>query len=395
MRKLLLQLDSSRLPSVFDQVVGVRRRRRRHHELRRRDRDATSGTSSTAASSRAAPKDLHNTAVWIGGNNMSAGEQLLAMAQDAFFEPLRVSVMLDSNGSNTTAVAAVVKIEQTLGDLDGQKVVDPRRHRARWASARRACWPRDGAKRHHHVAQAGAGREGAPVHQRALRRAGRGRRAWTTRRSCRRCSTAPTCCSTPVRPGVQMVPKRRVDARCKTLKVAVDLNAVPPLGIEGIEVDRRRRRAGRRHGVRRVRRGQLQDEDPQGVHRPAVHAERSGARRRDDRRGGAGDGRQTEAVSPRHAARRRASIPGTVSIDVCGLDDGRLFSTARWPTAEALADPAADSRRCSRRAPPDLVAGPSGYGLPLRPRRRHGRRISGSRSSPRTASAAASAGCGR
>ena len=60
---------------------------------------------------------------------MSAGEQLLAMAVDAMFEPLTVSVMLDSNGSNTTAVAAVAKIEQALGDLRGQEGGDPRRHR--------------------------------------------------------------------------------------------------------------------------------------------------------------------------------------------------------------------------------------------------------------------------
>src|SRR5437879_10850543 len=69
------------------------------------------------------PKDLQNTAVWIGGTNMTAGEQLLALAVDAMFGPLRVSIMLDSNGSNTTAVAAVVKIEQTLGSLTGKKVV--------------------------------------------------------------------------------------------------------------------------------------------------------------------------------------------------------------------------------------------------------------------------------
>jgi saccharopine dehydrogenase-like NADP-dependent oxidoreductase len=35
--------------------------------------------------------------------------------------------------------------------------------------------------------------------------------------------------------GVQMVPQRALTA-VKTLKVAVDLNAVPPLGIEGVEV---------------------------------------------------------------------------------------------------------------------------------------------------------------
>src|SRR5439155_1025155 len=32
--------------------------------------------------------------------------------------------------------------------------------------------------------------------------------------------------------------------------------------------------------------------------------------------------------------------PGTVSIDLCGLDDGRLFLDRSWPTAEALAEPA-------------------------------------------------------
>ena len=97
------------------------------------------------------PKDLHNTAVWIGGNNMSAGEQLLAMAQDALFAPFRVSIMLDSNGSNTTAVAAVVKIEETLGDLDGQEGRDPGGHRtggpARGRPAGQATAPRSPSPR--------------------------------------------------------------------------------------------------------------------------------------------------------------------------------------------------------------------------------------------------------
>src|SRR6185437_15292117 len=69
------------------------------------------------------PKDLKNTAVWIGGNNMSAGEQLLAIALDSVFGPFKVSMMLDSNGSNTTAVAAVVRIEQAVGDLQGKSAV--------------------------------------------------------------------------------------------------------------------------------------------------------------------------------------------------------------------------------------------------------------------------------
>src|SRR6266540_5425028 len=57
--------------------------------------------------------------------------------------------------------------------------------------------------------------------------------------------------------------------------------------------------------------------------------------------------------------------PGTVSIDVCGLDDGRLFLDRSWPTAEALADPARFVAELEAAGPLDLVAGPSGYGLPL------------------------------
>ena len=60
--------------------------------------------------------------------------------------------------------------------------------------------------------------------------------------------------------------------------------------------------------------------------------------------------------------------PGTVTIDLCGLDNGALFLDQSLPTRDALADPAAfvgllDAAH--RAAPLDLVAGPSGYGLPL------------------------------
>ena len=54
-------------------------------------------------------KMLKNSAVFIGGSDVQAGEQLLAATQKAFFGAVRVSVMLDSNGANTTAAAAVAK----------------------------------------------------------------------------------------------------------------------------------------------------------------------------------------------------------------------------------------------------------------------------------------------
>jgi predicted butyrate kinase (DUF1464 family) len=60
--------------------------------------------------------------------------------------------------------------------------------------------------------------------------------------------------------------------------------------------------------------------------------------------------------------------PGTVSVDVCGLDEGRVFLDRSLPTAEALARPSVlvgVLDEAHRAAPVDLVVGPSGYGLPL------------------------------
>jgi predicted butyrate kinase (DUF1464 family) len=60
--------------------------------------------------------------------------------------------------------------------------------------------------------------------------------------------------------------------------------------------------------------------------------------------------------------------PGTLSVDVCGLDDGRVFLDWAMPTPEALGDPSLlvglldDATRAGAL---DLIVGPSGYGLPL------------------------------
>src|SRR5712691_5996393 len=113
MRKLLLQLDSSRLPSVFDRIVayaGV---------VEADVRDLIHGCIFTRG-----PKDLKNTAVFVGGADIAVGEQVLAAATKAMFKPFTVSAMLDSNGSNTTAVAAVAKMVRAVGgDVRGKRVL--------------------------------------------------------------------------------------------------------------------------------------------------------------------------------------------------------------------------------------------------------------------------------
>src|SRR4051812_48322502 len=106
--KILVQLDTDPLPSVFDRVVAVDAGA--DHVFAyggvtpETVRELVHGCIFTRG-----PKDLHRTAVFIGGSDVAAGERLLA-AVKAHLLPqfgLRVSVLLDSNGANTTAAAAV------------------------------------------------------------------------------------------------------------------------------------------------------------------------------------------------------------------------------------------------------------------------------------------------
>jgi Saccharopine dehydrogenase and related proteins len=232
MRKLLLQLDSSRLPSVFDQVVAYDAGADAvlsYGGITEGDvRDLIHGCIFTRG-----PKDLHNTAVWIGGSSMSAGEQLLAIAQDSLFEPFKVSIMLDSNGSNTTAVAAVVKVEQTIGDVREKRAViiagtGPVGQRAAGLLAKGGAKititsrkPEQGEKARRSIGE----RFGVHVESTVVS---------DPTQAAQVCGGAEILINSGPA-GVLMVPKAAW-TNCPGLLVAVDLNAVPPLGIEGVEV---------------------------------------------------------------------------------------------------------------------------------------------------------------
>ncbi len=69
--------------------------------------------------------------------------------------------------------------------------------------------------------------------------------------------------------------------------------------------------------------------------------------------------------------------PGTSSLDLVVLDDGQVADQTRFDPAQLQADPHAATRWLLDRRPFDLVAGPSGYGLPLTRRCRLRRRRSG------------------
>jgi predicted butyrate kinase (DUF1464 family) len=56
---------------------------------------------------------------------------------------------------------------------------------------------------------------------------------------------------------------------------------------------------------------------------------------------------------------------GTVSLDLCGLADGRIFLERSFPTRDAVLNPALLAGLLISALPLDLVVAPSGYGLPL------------------------------
>jgi len=121
MKKLLIQLDTDKRASTFDQVVAYDAGADNiiaHSEIKKEEvEDIIYGAIFTRA-----PKKLKNTAVFIGGSDVDAGEEIMEAVQDVFFANFSVSVMLDSNGSNTTAAAAVLKIRESI-KLKGKNVV--------------------------------------------------------------------------------------------------------------------------------------------------------------------------------------------------------------------------------------------------------------------------------
>src|ERR1700719_3081197 len=109
MKKLLFLLDTDPMASVFDTVVGYDG-----------GADQVIGYGAVTPANVGAlvdgtiftrgPKDKQFTAIFVGGSSMAAGEALFSAVRKRFFANFRVSVMLDSNGSNTTAAAGVAQL---------------------------------------------------------------------------------------------------------------------------------------------------------------------------------------------------------------------------------------------------------------------------------------------
>jgi len=121
MQKLLFLFDTDPYASVFDTVVGY-----------------DGGADQVAGYANVSPdnvgplvdgtiftrggKDKQYTAIFVGGGDMKKGEELFEAVKKRFFGPFRVSIMLDPNGSNTTAAAGVALLAKAK-PLAGKKAV--------------------------------------------------------------------------------------------------------------------------------------------------------------------------------------------------------------------------------------------------------------------------------
>jgi hypothetical protein len=119
MKKILIQLDTDAHPSAFDAIAAYDA-----------DVDIVIGYGSITPDNLTAlvqgaifprgPDGLANTGFWVGGSKVRDGEAVFKAAQKLFFKPFNPSIMLDSDGSNTTSAAAVARVRGAV-ELKGTK----------------------------------------------------------------------------------------------------------------------------------------------------------------------------------------------------------------------------------------------------------------------------------
>lgn len=232
MKKILIQLDTDPHPSSFDRVVAI---------------DA--GVDELFSYGGITPQnveplvhgamftrgldDLKSTAIFIGGSQVQLGEELLKKVKKTFFGPVRVSVMMDSNGSNTTAAAAVLAAGDHLNLAGAETMVlggtGPVGHRAVQLLASQGANVRV-ASRSQARAEEVCQQVREQFSQVTLTPCG----ADSADKLQSACEGVQLLIAAGAA-GVQFLSAEQWNS-LPGLQVAIDLNAVPPLGLEGIDV---------------------------------------------------------------------------------------------------------------------------------------------------------------
>lgn len=231
MNNILIQLDTDPLPSTFDRVVAVDAGADELFAYGGVTPDNVTALVHGAMFTRG-PDELKHTAIFIGGSDVVAGEALLAKVSETFFGPMRVSVMMDSNGSNTTAAAAVQAAARHVS-LDGIKALvlggtGPVGHRAAQILAMKGAEVRVGSRSIDRAA------ETCDAIRRIVEKASLEPVA-STGDGLASVTQGVGLLIAAGAAGVQFLAESEWQS-IDGLQVAIDLNAVPPVGLEGIGV---------------------------------------------------------------------------------------------------------------------------------------------------------------
>ncbi|QDU64854.1 Bifunctional protein MdtA [Planctomycetes bacterium Pan216] len=226
--KILLQLDADKHPSAFDAVVAIDAGVDHLLSHGAVEPEEVESLVHGAIFTRG-PSDLKSTAIFIGGHSVARGEELLANVTKTFFGPMRTSVMLDSNGANTTAAAAVIAAGRHLDFEHTRSLVlggtGPVGQRVALLLARQGAKVELASRSVDRAADACAAlvakQQGAAVEPLAF---GPGAKLEAQYDLIVAAGAA----------GAQLISKEQLGAQ-NYLHVVVDLNAVPPAGIEGID----------------------------------------------------------------------------------------------------------------------------------------------------------------
>jgi hypothetical protein len=232
MERILIQLDTDPLPSTFDRVVAVDAGIEQVFSYGGVTPENVEPLVHGAMFTRG-PKELANTALFIGGSSVAAGEALLGKVLKTFFGPVRVSAMMDSNGSNTTAAAAVLAARKHVA-LSGTTALvlggtGPVGQRVAQLLAREGATVRVGSRSQVKAKQI-CGMISKSVPSATLIPVGTAS-APDLAAACREVAVIVAAGAA----GAELLPAA-VRQSIAGLKVAIDLNAVPPAGIGGVGV---------------------------------------------------------------------------------------------------------------------------------------------------------------
>jgi methylene-tetrahydromethanopterin dehydrogenase len=183
------------------------------------------------------PKGAARSGIFIGGRDVLVADEMQRRAQAAMFKPFVVSTMADPSGAYTTAAAMVASVEAALQRqgqaLAGQRVLvvggtGPVGRIAGVMAARAGASvrlsSRAGAQAAEQAAAETAARFGCTLH-------GADGSAAALREALAQADVLLSCAAA----GVQAVTSEDL-AAARTLRVAADINAVPPEGIAGVGV---------------------------------------------------------------------------------------------------------------------------------------------------------------